>query len=64
MLAKVAFILIFEHVVYFTRDLLAWAVPDVPHSVLLNMKREAHLGRKALYGQELADNREKSAIDS
>ena len=58
MLAKVVFVLAFEHVVYFVRDAVAWVVPDTPSDVRINMRREAYLGKKALYARELARDKE------
>ena len=58
MLAKVVFVLAFEHVVYFLRDAVAWIVPDTPAAVRINVRREAYLGKKALYDRELAQNKE------
>ena len=52
MLARVVFVIVFEHVVFLTRDCLAWIVPDVPKHVATNIKRETYLGKKALYGVE------------
>ena len=54
-LGKVAFILIFEHVIMLLRDVIAWCIPDVPRSVDLKIKREAYWVQKALYGRELAE---------
>jgi len=58
MLAKVVFVLVFEHVVYFARDLVIWLVPDVPSQVRVNVRREAYLGKKALYDKELERTKE------
>ena len=55
MLVKVAFVLIFEHVIMVLRDVIAWCVPDVPRHVTLSIKKEAYWVQKALYGCELAD---------
>lgn len=58
MLAKVVFVLAFEHIVYFIRDGIAWLVPDVPSDVRINIRREVYLGRKALYDRELEQSKE------
>ena len=59
-MGKVAFVLIFEHVIMVLRDVIAWSVPDVPRSVTLSVKKEAYWVQKALYGSELADEAKKT----
>ena len=58
-LGKVAFVLVFEHVIMVLRDVIAWCVPDVPRSVALSMKKEAYWVQKALYRNELAEEANK-----
>ena len=58
-LGKVAFVLVFEHVIGLLRDVIAWCVPDVPRKVQLSAKKEAYWVQRALYGRELAEEAKK-----
>ena len=58
MLAKVVFVLAFEHVVYFLRDFVQWVVPDTPQQVRINVRKELYLGKKALYDRELEQSKQ------
>uniref|UniRef100_A0AAY4D0M2 Anoctamin n=1 Tax=Denticeps clupeoides TaxID=299321 RepID=A0AAY4D0M2_9TELE len=41
--AKLAFIIVVEHIVYVTKFVLSYAIPDVPERVKEQIKRERHL---------------------
>jgi hypothetical protein len=51
-LARVLFVLFFQYIVFFVKDLLAWLVPDVPKSLEEKIKRENHLARSYLRNSE------------
>ncbi|XP_077965632.1 anoctamin-7-like [Styela clava] len=50
---KLAFVICFEHVVFFVGRMIDWIVPDVPQSLELKIKREHYLAKQAL-----ADNQD------
>eukprot|EP00052_Salpingoeca_macrocollata_P017275 m.140206 g.140206 ORF g.140206 m.140206 type:complete len:929 (-) comp20332_c1_seq2:56-2842(-) len=53
--ARLGFLIVFEHVVFLTKALVQYIIPDVPHAIELKVKREAYLARSALEGTLDAD---------
>ncbi|XP_023649648.2 anoctamin-5 isoform X2 [Paramormyrops kingsleyae] len=51
--AKLAFIIIMEHVVFTVKFFVAWIIPDVPSEVKMRIKRERYLIQKKLQNYEL-----------
>ncbi|KAJ7344562.1 hypothetical protein JRQ81_000512 [Phrynocephalus forsythii] len=51
--AKMAFIIIMEHVVFVVKFFVAWMIPDVPDEVKAKVKREKYLTQKILHEYEL-----------
>ncbi|XP_063802438.1 anoctamin-5 isoform X3 [Pseudophryne corroboree] len=51
--AKMAFIIIMEHVVFLVKFFVAWLIPDVPSEVKARVKREKYLTQKILHEYEL-----------
>ncbi|XP_053128813.1 anoctamin-5-like isoform X2 [Hemicordylus capensis] len=51
--AKMAFIIIMEHVVFSVKFFVAWLIPDVPSEVKAKIKREKYLTQKILHEYEL-----------
>ncbi|XP_064198338.1 anoctamin-6-like [Anguilla rostrata] len=51
--AKLAFIIVMEHVVYFTKFVLSYAIPDVPTAVREQIKREKYLTQVILHEANL-----------
>ena len=51
--AKLAFVIVFEHVVFFICRLIDFVVPDIPEAVQLKMKRESYLAKQALADAEI-----------
>ncbi|XP_061773229.1 anoctamin-5 isoform X4 [Nerophis ophidion] len=47
--AKLAFIIIMEHVVFTIKFLIAWMIPDVPADVKVRVKRERYLVQEYLH---------------
>ncbi|XP_064174667.1 anoctamin-6-like [Anguilla rostrata] len=47
--AKLAFIIVVEHIVYLTKFILAYAIPDVPVAVREQIKREKFLTQQILH---------------
>ncbi|KAM4627679.1 anoctamin-7 [Polymixia lowei] len=45
---RLAFVIVFEHVVFFTGRLIDLMVPDVPEEVEMKMKREHYMAKEAL----------------
>ncbi|NXG93037.1 ANO7 protein, partial [Stercorarius parasiticus] len=45
---RLGFIIVFEHVVFFTGRVIAWLVPDIPESIEVKVKRERYLAKEAL----------------
>lgn len=50
--ARLAFIVVFQNVVYFVQMLVAWTVPDTPRKVRDNVKREDYLTREIIIKYE------------
>ncbi|KAM3919659.1 anoctamin-5 isoform 3-T3 [Leptodactylus fuscus] len=57
--AKMAFIIIMEHVVFVVKFFVAWLIPDIPSDVKARIKREKYLTQKILHEYELCRLREK-----
>ncbi|XP_069821203.1 anoctamin-5 isoform X1 [Dendropsophus ebraccatus] len=57
--AKMAFIIIMEHVVFVVKFFVAWLIPDVPSDVKARVKREKYLTQKIIHEYELHKLREK-----
>lgn len=51
--AKLAFVLIFEHLVFLVKGVVAYAIPDIPHHIVIKMQREEYLAKQARYKYEL-----------
>jgi hypothetical protein len=49
--ARLAFVIVFEHLVLFLTWLVAYLIPDVPAYIELLMQRELHLAKEARYKQ-------------
>ncbi|XP_036619092.1 anoctamin-5 isoform X1 [Trichosurus vulpecula] len=51
--AKMAFIIIMEHIVFLVKFFVAWMIPDVPSEVKARIKREKYLTIQILHEYEL-----------
>uniref|UniRef100_A0A3B5AJL6 Anoctamin n=1 Tax=Stegastes partitus TaxID=144197 RepID=A0A3B5AJL6_9TELE len=51
--AKMAFIIVVEHIVYFTKFILSYVIPDVPYAVKEQIKREKYLTQVILHETNL-----------
>ncbi|KAM9807510.1 anoctamin-5 [Neosynchiropus ocellatus] len=51
--AKMAFIIIMEHVVFMVKFFVAWMIPDVPADVRARVKRERYLVQEYLHNYEV-----------
>ncbi|XP_029993018.1 anoctamin-5 isoform X3 [Sphaeramia orbicularis] len=51
--AKLAFIIIMEHVVFVVKFFVAWMIPDVPSDVKARVKRERYLVQEYLHNYEV-----------
>ncbi|KAM6926308.1 anoctamin-5 isoform 4-T4 [Lycodopsis pacificus] len=51
--AKLAFIIIVEHVVFLVKFFVAWMIPDVPSDVRARVKRERYLVQEYLHNYEV-----------
>ncbi|XP_036431895.1 anoctamin-5 isoform X3 [Colossoma macropomum] len=51
--AKMAFIIIMEHVVFLVKFFVAWLIPDVPSDVQARVKRERYLVQEYLHNYEV-----------
>ncbi|KAM6950957.1 anoctamin-5b isoform 1-T1 [Lycodopsis pacificus] len=51
--AKMAFIIIMEHVVFVVKFFVAWMIPDIPSGVKARFKRERYLIQKDLHTYEV-----------
>ncbi|KAK7076163.1 Anoctamin-3 [Halocaridina rubra] len=51
--ARLAFIIIFEHVVFFLTGIVAMAIPDIPVEVKNQMKREKKVEKETLFENEM-----------
>ncbi|XP_046878578.1 anoctamin-6 isoform X2 [Hypomesus transpacificus] len=51
--AKMAFIIVVEHIVYLTKFILAYVIPDVPYAVKEQIKREKYLTQVILHEANL-----------
>ncbi|XP_034540974.1 anoctamin-5 [Notolabrus celidotus] len=51
--AKLAFIIIMEHVVFMVKFFVAWMIPDIPSEVRARVKRERYLVQEYLHNYEV-----------
>ncbi|XP_068459823.1 anoctamin-5 isoform X3 [Clinocottus analis] len=51
--AKLAFIIIVEHVVFMVKFFVAWLIPDIPSDVRARVKRERYLVQEYLHNYEV-----------
>ncbi|XP_038852505.1 anoctamin-6-like [Salvelinus namaycush] len=51
--AKMAFIIVVEHIVYLTKFVLSYVIPDVPYTVREQIKREKYLSQVILHETNL-----------
>ncbi|XP_014009011.1 anoctamin-6 [Salmo salar] len=51
--AKMAFIIVVEHIVYLTKFILSYVIPDVPYTVREQIKREKYLSQVILHETNL-----------
>ncbi|XP_034032207.1 anoctamin-5-like isoform X2 [Thalassophryne amazonica] len=51
--AKLAFVIIMEHVVFMVKFFVAWMIPDVPSDVRARIKRERYLVQEYLHNYEV-----------
>ncbi|XP_044050347.1 anoctamin-5 isoform X3 [Siniperca chuatsi] len=51
--AKLAFIIIMEHVVFLVKFFVAWMIPDIPSDVRARVKRERYLVQEYLHNYEV-----------
>ncbi|KAM6962138.1 anoctamin-6 [Tautogolabrus adspersus] len=63
--AKMAFIIVVEHIVYLTKFILSYVIPDVPYAVKEQIRREKYLTQVILHetNLKLVTKRLKPAID-
>ena len=57
-LARVLFVIFFQYIVFFVKEILAWLVPDVPKSLEVKIKRENHVARLCLRKSEVQATQE------
>nr|XP_046234933.1 anoctamin-6 [Scatophagus argus] len=64
--AKMAFIIVVEHIVYLTKFILSYVIPDVPYAVKEQIKREKYLTQVILHetNLKLVSKRLKPANDT
>lgn len=55
--ARLSFVVVFEHLVFFFTGLVAYLIPDIPRSVQQKIQRQRYLAREALHKAELEQNR-------
>ncbi|KFM60702.1 Anoctamin-3, partial [Stegodyphus mimosarum] len=55
--ARLSFVVVFEHLVFFITSILAYMIPDIPKSVQQKIMRKRYLAREALYKTEAEEAR-------
>ncbi|RXG53174.1 Anoctamin-3 [Armadillidium vulgare] len=56
--ARLAFIIIFEHVVFILTGIVAWAIPDIPVEIKNQIKMEKKVEKETLFQAEMKKIRE------
>ena len=46
--ARLGFVILFQYLVFFTVGVVAWLIPDIPHSLNNKIKREEYLARESM----------------
>ncbi|NXQ16830.1 ANO6 protein, partial [Peucedramus taeniatus] len=59
--AKLAFIIVMEHVIYFVKFIISYVIPDVSQKTKSKVKREKYLTQKLLHENDLKKNMGKIA---
>ncbi len=64
LVARLAFILIFEHLIFFIVYLIQWFIPDVPKDVQEKIKHERFIDQRERWASKSTQIRLKSAVQS
>lgn len=62
--ARLAFILIFEHVIFFAIYLMQWLVPDVPQKIQNNIDHERYIDQRERWASKTTADCLKTAVIS
>jgi hypothetical protein len=60
--ARLAFIIVFEHVIYFTVYLIQWLVPDVPKTIQNKIDHERYIDQRERWASKASEDHFKDAI--
>ena len=60
--ARLAFIVVFEHLIYLTVYILQWVVPDVPQKIQDKIKHERYIDQRERWGAQTAESKFKGAV--
>jgi len=60
--ARLAFIIVFEHVIYFTIYLIQWLVPDVPKTIQNKIDHERYIDQRERWASKTNEDHFKNAI--
>ncbi|XP_031563792.1 anoctamin-4-like [Actinia tenebrosa] len=55
---RLAFVIIFQYLVFFTVQFLDWLIPDVPYHLDVSIKREAFIAKKCMTKSEITATKE------
>ncbi|CAF0816209.1 unnamed protein product [Adineta steineri] len=61
--ARLAFIIVFEHVIFFIIYLMDWLVPDVPKSIQNKIKHERYIDQRERWASKLSEDHLKHAVE-
>ncbi|CAF0770703.1 unnamed protein product [Adineta steineri] len=61
--ARLAFIIVFEHVIFFIIYLMDWLVPDVPKSIQNKINHERYIDQRERWASKLSEDHLKHAVE-
>ncbi len=60
--ARLAFIIVFEHVIFFTIYLMQWLVPDVPKTIQNKIDHERYIDQRERWTSKTSENHFRDAV--
>ncbi|CAJ0585875.1 unnamed protein product, partial [Mesorhabditis spiculigera] len=61
---RLLFVVLFEHLVFVLKGLIAYLIPDIPTKIFIQQQREKYLARQALIAQGIASGNQHNENDS
>jgi hypothetical protein len=60
--ARLAFIIVFEHIIFFIIYLMQWLVPDIPKTIQNKIDHERYIDQRERWGSKATEDHIKDAV--